>query len=48
MTVNGELERVWKETVPTKFEVLFRYLLEGLRKITNHLSQDSRIDAEYK
>jgi hypothetical protein len=40
--VNSELVRIWKEAVVVKVKVLSRHSLEGVRKTTEILSQDSR------
>jgi hypothetical protein len=38
----GELERMWKEAVVAQLRYYPGNCLEGLRKTTNDLSQDSR------
>jgi hypothetical protein len=40
--INYEMEWIWKEAIMASFEVLSRICLEGLRKTTKNLSQDSR------
>jgi hypothetical protein len=42
MTVNYELERMWKELGMAYFKVLFHHLLGGLRKSTENLSLNSQ------
>jgi hypothetical protein len=44
MTVNTELERIWKETVVAHPGIC----LDGLRKNMKNPSQDSRVSAEIR
>jgi hypothetical protein len=40
--VNDELKRMWKEALVTYTKALLGNCLEGLRKVTEDLSQDCR------